>query len=161
MLDSNWDELRPVFMAILDDIDRNRDEWEKAAAQNELPLECQVAECMASKVSELSNELSIQLTTSEISEAIEGIILSFLQYRQLYAKRASISGLQLNEYLFEALVKRIADYVDFVKEWDAESARLAFRAKQSWLSRFFESISRFSHSIRATKKLNDDSNRPF
>ncbi len=161
MLDSNWDDLRPAFTAILDDLDGNRDQWEKAADQNELPLKCQVAECMARKVSELSNELSIQLTTSEISDASEGLLWDFLQYRQLYSERASIRGLSINEYLFEALVKRIAEYVDFVKEWDAESASLASRAKQNCLSRFFASISRFSHSIRARKKLKDDSNLPF
>ena len=161
MLDSNWDDLRPAFTAILDDLDGNRDQWEEAAARNELPLECQVAECMARKVSEVSDKLPIQLSTSEIADAMEGLLWDFLQHRQLYTERASTRGLQLNEYLFEALVKSIADYVDFVKEWDAESARLAFRAKQSWLIRFFAPILRFSLSIRTRKRLKDDSNLPF
>ena len=73
MLDPKWEILRPAFTEILDDLEKNRSQWEKAAAQNDLPLDCYVAECLARKVSELS--------------------------------------------------------VDFVKEWNAESARLASRAK--------------------------------
>ena len=54
---------------------------------------------MARKVSEVSDKLPIQLSTSEIADAMEGLLWDFLQHRQLYTERASTRGLQLKQPL--------------------------------------------------------------
>ena len=169
MLDSNWDYFRPAFMAILDDLEKNRDTWVKMAAQKDLPIDAHVAACLAETIPELSDSKLVPLSYGEIAFAMESLMWDFLRHRRAYAEHAATKGMPLNEYMFEALVKRIACYVDFVREWDAESAmhaRQVTRAEQRWLFLFLAPFSRFWHTRALTlkpvrKKRKDDSEQPF
>ena len=169
MLDPKWEDFRQAFMEILEDLERNRAKWVKVAAQKDLPIDAHVAACQAETIPEPSDFRLVPLTDGEIAFAMESLLCDFLRYRRAYAEQAATKGMPLNEYMFEALVHRIASYVDFLREWDAESAmhaRHVVRAKQSWLFLFFLPLLRFWHTPVLTsqpvrKKRTDDSDQHF
>ena len=169
MLDPKWEDFRPAFTEILEDLERNRAKWVNVAAQKDLPIDAHVAACLSEAMPELADSKLVSLSYGEIAFAMESLLWDFLRYRWAYAEQAATKGMPLNEYMFEALVHKIAGYVDFVREWDAESAmqaRHVARAKQSWLFPFFAPLSRFWHTPVLTsqpvrKKRTDDSDQPF